>query len=164
MDFHCIIFNKINYQLSVICNMCTCSLGLTSHPACAALCRVCYSSSRGVCNFVCDCVFLYTLHIATYDADYTLESTELEIMFVSGQTQYYYNKQCRSITILDDSILESNKSFALSLTTNHPAMTGTIQNTTVVILEDISDCMFIICTNHCNRHFNDLCVYPSNRI
>ena len=78
---------------------------------------------------------------AIYDADYTLESTS--VRFARGQNQSYNNMQCKNITVLDDSILEYNESFTLSIVAAHPAITGAINKTKVLIMEDPSDCKFV---------------------
>ncbi|KAL5516874.1 hypothetical protein EMCRGX_G002306 [Ephydatia muelleri] len=76
---------------------------------------------------------------AIYGADYTLESTDLT--FTSGQNQSYNTMQCKTITIhvIDDSILEYNESFSLSIVAAHPAIPGATNEITVVIKEDPSD-------------------------
>ena len=81
-------------------------------------------------------------HPAIYGADYTLESTDLT--FTSGQNQSYNTMQCKTITIhvIDDSILEYNESFSLSIVAAHPAIPGATNEITVVIKEDPSDCKF----------------------
>ena len=86
------------------------------------------------------------LYAAMNNADYTLES--IFVTFTSGQNQSYNNKKCKTITVLDDSILEYNESFTLSLVATHPVITGAINKTTVVIMEDPSDCKFASNCNH----------------
>ena len=79
---------------------------------------------------------------AIYGADYTLESTDFTL--THGQKQSYSTMQCKSITIhvLDDSILEYNESFSLSMVAAHPAIPGATNEITVVIMEDPTDCKF----------------------
>ena len=75
---------------------------------------------------------------ATYGSDYVLESNILT--FVSGQTYEHNNRQCANITILDDSVLETNESFMLWLNTAYPVLSGAISNMTIIITDDSQDC------------------------
>ena len=98
------------------------------------------------------------LYSAVYNVDYTLDSTE--ITFTSGQNQSYNNTQCKTITVLDDSILEYNESFTLSLVAAHPVMIQPINTTTVVIIEDGSDCKFDAHVIRMCEHY--ICIYFLN--
>ena len=78
---------------------------------------------------------------ATYGVDYSLESNVLT--FISGQDHYRNNTQCAHVMIINDSDLESNESFELSIIAAYPVDIGTINHTTVEILEDSLDCKLL---------------------
>ena len=88
------------------------------------------------------CSLLHIIfHAATYGADYSLESNVLT--FISGQDHYHNSTQCAHIMIVNDSVLESNEGFELSIIAAYPVDTGTINHTTVEILEDSLDCKLL---------------------
>ena len=71
-----------------------------------------------------------SLHAAMFDTDYT--SISSDEVFPSGSTD---GTMCVNITILDDTALEGNQSFTLTLTTSDPdVVLG--NNVTIITITD----------------------------
>ncbi|KAL5516904.1 hypothetical protein EMCRGX_G002348 [Ephydatia muelleri] len=98
--------------------------------------EVCFVIQKGNLERDVSITIVATNETAIYGADYTLELTDFT--FTHGQNSTI---QCKRITIhvLDDSILEYNESFSLSMVAAHPAIPGATNEITVVIMEDPTD-------------------------